>query len=270
MWNWLPQAIKIAYEFSNEVVFSLKFCVHASVCKPYKCLGCCWKGEQIDEDHWEAWMSAAACLQLSQHACACVMCCSMPAWVSGGLSLIAWLTAAAFHAHEYTHSSTGSKTLFKKLPSLRQTEWHACHLSLPLSEPRPSSGVIWWRHAPRASVRHRVTPHRAWLRPGSRSGLEAASAVRCCKWLSELTDRSPSVPAALNPQDQSAYLDPLCALCVYVVWMYLVCEGISKFISVDCVAIIDGGPPFPFCFLPSVPSFHEISWCVTKTQVVSS
>lgn len=163
-------------------------------------------------------MSVAACLQLSQHACACVMCRRVPAWVSGGLSLIAWLTAAAFHAHEHTHkhthshSSTGSKSLFKKPPSLRQTEWHACHLSLPLSEPQPGSGVIWWRHAPR----HRVTPHQAWLWPGSWSGLEAASAVRCCKWLSELTDRSPPAPPALNLQDQSAFVDPLCASCVYV------------------------------------------------------
>lgn len=135
----------------------------------------------------------------------------------GALYLIAGLTAATFHAHKYIHSTTSSKTLFKKLPSLWQTEWHACHLSLPLSEPQPSSGVIWQRHASRASVRHHVNPHWAWLWPGSWTGLEAALAVRCCKWLSELTDGSPSVPTALNLQDQSAYLDPLCALCVYVV-----------------------------------------------------
>lgn len=126
-------------------------------------------------------MSAAACPQLSQHAC--VMHCSMPAWVSGGLSLIAWLTTAAFRTHKYMHSSTSSKPLFKKLPSPRRTEWHACHLSLPLSEPRPSTGVIWWRHAPRASLRHHVTPH--WLDSdqgrGQASGLHRQSgAVNGC------------------------------------------------------------------------------------------
>lgn len=95
-------------------------------------------------------------------------------------------------------SSSSSKALFlKSFPPLRQTEWHPCHLSLPMSELQPSSGVIWCRHAPRASLRHRVTPHRAWLWPGSRSGLGAAAAVRCCKWMSELTDGLPSVPAVL-------------------------------------------------------------------------
>lgn len=77
MLNWLSQAVEITYEFSIQVSFSVKFCVHVSVCKAYKCLGCWWKGEQIDEDHWEARMSAAACLQLSQHLC--VMRRSMPA-----------------------------------------------------------------------------------------------------------------------------------------------------------------------------------------------
>lgn len=48
-------------------------------------------------------MSVAACLQVSQHACACVMRCKrMPARVSGGLSLIAWLTAAAFNTRTHT------------------------------------------------------------------------------------------------------------------------------------------------------------------------
>lgn len=63
----------------------------------------------------------------------------------------------------------------KRFPSPRQTEWYPCHLSLPMSEAQPGSGVIWCRHAPRASRPHRVTPHRAWLWPGSRSGLGGCS-----------------------------------------------------------------------------------------------
>lgn len=103
--------------------------------------------------------------------------CVCGAWgrASGGLSLIAWLTAAAFYAHGDTHSSASSKSLFKALSSLRQTEWYLCHLSLPMSEAQPGSGVIWCRHAPRASLPHRVTPHWAWLWPGSRSGLGGCS-----------------------------------------------------------------------------------------------
>lgn len=88
-----------------------------------------------------------------------------------------------------------SKNLFKALHSLRQTERYLRHLSSSMSEAQPGSGVIWRRHAPRASVRHRVTPHQARLWPGSLSGLRAAPTVRCCKWLLGLTDRLPSVPA---------------------------------------------------------------------------
>lgn len=109
------------------------------VCEAYKCLGCCWKGEQIDEDHWEARMSVAACLQVSQHACPCVMWCErMPVWVSRGLSLIAWLTAAAFHAHECIHShppQPAQRCFLKSLPPFGGTKRHACHLSSLPSEP---------------------------------------------------------------------------------------------------------------------------------------
>lgn len=103
-------------------------------------------------------MSVTACLQLQQQAVASVV---HERGYQEAFSLIAWLTAAAFYAHGDTHSSPSSKSLFKALPSLRQTEWYPCHLSLPMSEAQPGSGVIWCRHAPRAWVRHRVTPHQA-------------------------------------------------------------------------------------------------------------
>lgn len=35
MLNGLSQAIEIAYKFSNEVLFFLKFCVHVSVCEVF-------------------------------------------------------------------------------------------------------------------------------------------------------------------------------------------------------------------------------------------
>lgn len=156
---------------STSSVVSVKLPVCLPVLVAYKCAGYWWKAEQIEEDHREVWMSERLCAIVTTGLCLC--------GASGGLS------------------SSSSKALFKELPSLRQTEWHPCHLSLPMSELQPSSGVIWCRHAPRASVRHRVTPRQAWLWPGSRSGLGAAAAVRCCKWMSELTDGWPSVPADL-------------------------------------------------------------------------
>lgn len=155
-------------------------------------------------DWWRALGGLNECDRLSAIATTGPCFCGAWAWVSGGPSLIAWLTAAAFYAHGDTHSSPSSKSPFKELPSLRQTEWYPCHLSLPMSEPQPGSGVIWCRHAPRASVRHCVTPHQAWLWPGLRSGLRAAPAVRCCKWLLELTDRSLAVPAVLSLHSRAA------------------------------------------------------------------
>ena len=132
--------------------------------------------------------------------------------IGGGRALLNCMADSRLsHTHEHTRYS---KSLLKKHFSIRGTQRHACHLSSPPpSEPR-GSGVIWCRHAPRAAVRHRVTPHRARLCSGSPAGLEAAAAVRCCKWLSELTDRSLADPAASILLDQAAFLDPLC-----VVWM---------------------------------------------------
>lgn len=50
---------------------------------------------------------------------------------------------------------------------------------------------------------------------GRGQALEAAPAVRCCKWLSELTDRSPAIPAALQSIG-SAHISrsTLCVLCL--------------------------------------------------------
>lgn len=162
------------------------------------------------------WRPLGACLQLSQHAC--VMCCSVPAPVSGALSLIAWLTAAAFMAHKYTHahSLTSSETHFQKSPPVFRSGMHVicpCRCLNPGSALVSSvGGTLPGRRYDTVSLCTRLDSSR-----GRGQALEAAPAVRCCKWLSELTDRSPAIPTAHNPQDQHTYLDPLCVFCVYVV-----------------------------------------------------
>lgn len=183
--------------------------------------------------------------------------------------------------HKYMQSSTSSKPLFKKLPSPRRTEWHACHLSLPLSEPGPSTGVIWWRHAPRASLRHHVTPHWAWLRPGSWSGLGAASAVRCCKWLSELTDRSPSQSPLPSFYRVSVLIWYLFVRCVFMLFGYIrylreSLHSLLILLLLWTVAHLFRGN-FSLNFLPSVPFFFTWEdtgdfrvFQVSETQVVSN
>lgn len=157
MFSGLSWAIKITFKFLNQVVFCLMsmwaYVMSSSVC--------CWKGEQIDEDHWESRISAIACLQVSQHVCAAAWRRTYASVVIRG-PLLNCKADSNYLSHEHTHTHNSARTsllvqksLFKKPPSLRWTERHACHLSSPPSEAWPFGfGVIWWRHAPQALVGH--------------------------------------------------------------------------------------------------------------------
>lgn len=174
------------------------------------------------------WRPLGACPQLSQHAC--VMCCSVPAPVSGALSLIAWLTAAAFMAHKYTHAHflTSSETLFQKSPP--PVFRSGMHVICPCRCLNPSpalvssvGGTLPGRRYDTVSLCTRLDSSR-----GRGQAVEAAPAVRCCKWLSELTDRSPTIPAAPRSTG-SAHISrsTLCVLCLCCLDV-VVCEWIHK------------------------------------------
>lgn len=164
MLNGLPRAIEIAYKFSNQVAF----CVHVSVWS-LQVSGLLLKRRT---DWWRPLGGQNECGRLSASVTTRLSLCDVMRTYAGmgikGPLLNCMADSACLsrtRMHTLAPSSTGSKMLFKKPPSLwrNQAACVSSVLAAVWTFGPFGSGVIWWRHAPRASVRHRVTPHWAWL-----------------------------------------------------------------------------------------------------------